>query len=95
MISFILSNLIIYIPFHLFEEAVGDFPKSVEVSYRFKSAPVDSLLTSRATTFVPSDGVAYFVVIVPLITPSSLEPSFFVLTFLSVCTLSSAKTGIS
>ena len=27
MISFILLNLIIYIPFHLFEEAVGDFPK--------------------------------------------------------------------
>lgn len=24
MISFILLNLIIYIPFHLFEEAVGD-----------------------------------------------------------------------
>ena len=26
MISFILLNLIIYIPFHIFEEAVGDFP---------------------------------------------------------------------
>lgn len=27
MINFILLNLIIYIPFHLFEEAVGDFPE--------------------------------------------------------------------
>lgn len=27
MINFTLLNLIIYIPFHLFEEAVGDFPK--------------------------------------------------------------------
>ena len=27
MINFILLNLIIYIPFHLFEEAIGDFPK--------------------------------------------------------------------
>lgn len=27
MISFILINLVIYLPFHLFEEAVGDFPR--------------------------------------------------------------------
>lgn len=27
MINFIMVNLVIYIPFHLFEEAVGDFPK--------------------------------------------------------------------
>ena len=25
--SFVLINLAIYLPFHLFEEAVGDFPK--------------------------------------------------------------------
>ncbi len=27
MTSFILFNLVIYLPFHLFEEAMGDFPK--------------------------------------------------------------------
>lgn len=27
MIHFILLNLVIYMPFHLFEEAIGDFPK--------------------------------------------------------------------
>jgi len=27
MISFIIFNLVIYLPFHLFEEAIGDFPK--------------------------------------------------------------------
>ncbi len=27
MINFILLNLVIYLPFHLFEEAMGDFPK--------------------------------------------------------------------
>ncbi len=27
MIQFILLNLVIYLPFHLFEEAIGDFPK--------------------------------------------------------------------
>lgn len=27
MIYFVLVNLVIYMPFHLFEEAVGDFPK--------------------------------------------------------------------
>ena len=27
MTSFVLINLAIYLPFHLFEEAVGDFPK--------------------------------------------------------------------
>ena len=25
--TFIIANLIIYMPFHLFEEAIGDFPK--------------------------------------------------------------------
>ncbi len=30
MISFILLNLNIYIPFHLFEEAVGDLPEEME-----------------------------------------------------------------
>ena len=27
MVNFIFLNLIIYLPFHLFEEAIGDFPK--------------------------------------------------------------------
>ena len=27
MMNFIIFNLVIYLPFHLFEEAIGDFPK--------------------------------------------------------------------
>ncbi len=27
MIQFIILNLVVYLPFHLFEEAIGDFPK--------------------------------------------------------------------
>lgn len=37
MINFIMVNLVIYIPFHLFEEAVGDFPKWM---YEHKWLPI-------------------------------------------------------
>lgn len=27
ILNFVIANIVIYMPFHLFEEAIGDFPK--------------------------------------------------------------------